>query len=442
MIATGFEGIVDYGTLEEMILGQCMKETEEFDRARAMGVEASCFVENTDNGLIWEAMCKVADCGTALDMWNISLELPDTFEYAVKLSSIWTRSPYTQNVSPYVKKLMASRWKAKAIARVNDLQHSLGSAQSLDIDQLTSQISSLSDELPKDAPTDDKPDHFAATIDLAFKDIEEQIIRAQTGGTAGIPTGITGLDTEIYGFQKGSFYIVGGRPGMGKTSLACHFALHSALKGYKTLYMTLEMPQKQIAKKFLSNLSKVNGRVLNTGDMKESEIDRLMHAVRTFHALPLHIDDRAAKKLSTLTGKAKRMKRTKGLDLLVIDYVQQVCDDSQKYTSRQQELTKITSEIKYLALSLDIPIIGLVQLNREADKGSVKLPRLSEIKDSGSIEQDADAVLFIHRESYFDPHKTGESIIVAKNRHGEMNTGVELRVDLATCFFADARDAH
>ncbi len=433
--------VVEYGSLEEMILGQCMKLTEEFDRARAMGVEASCFVESVDNGLIWDAMCRAADAGTPIDVWNVGLQITNDYGYMPRLNHIWMVSPYVQNVSPYVKKLMASRWKEKAMARVNDLQRSLGSTQSFDIEQLTGQISSLSDDLPKDAPIDDKPDHFAATIDLACKDIEEQIVRAQSGGTAGIPTGITGLDREIYGFQKGSFYIVGGRPGMGKTSLACHFALHSAIKGYKTLYMTLEMPQKQIAKKFLSNLSKINGRALNTGDMQEGEIDRLMHAVRTFHSLPLHIDDRAAKKLSTLTGKAKRMKRTHGLDLLVIDYVQQVSDDSQKHSSRQQELTRITSEIKYMALSLDIPIIGLVQLNREADKGIVKLPRLSEIKDSGSIEQDADAVIFIHREAYFDPSKSSDSLIIAKNRHGEMNTGVELRVDLSTCSFKDAHDA-
>ncbi len=235
------------------------------------------------------------------------------------------------------------------------------------------------------------------------------------GGLAGISTGLVDLDRKLGGLHKSDLLILAGRPSMGKTSLATNIAFNIArthkhgrlpdgtegsVEGGVVGFFSLEMSAEQLAARILSEAAEVPSELIRSGNMTEGEFRRFIEAAKDLQNCPLYIDDTPAVPISQLAARARRLKRTHGLDVLIIDYLQLVRPASAK-DSRVNEVSEITQGLKAIAKELDIPVIALSQLSRQVENREDKRPQLSDLRESGSIEQDADVVMFVFREEYY-----------------------------------------
>jgi len=277
------------------------------------------------------------------------------------------------------------------------------------------------------------------------------------GGLAGISTGLIDLDKKLGGLHKSDLLILAGRPSMGKTSLATNIAFNIAkayrrgrlpdgsegtVNGGVVGFFSLEMSAEQLAARVLSEASEVPSEQIRRGDMTEAEFRRFVEAAKDLEACPLFIDDTAAIPINQLAARARRLKRTHGLDVLMVDYLQLIRPATAK-DSRVNEVSEITQGLKAIAKELDIPVVALSQLSRQVENREDKRPQLSDLRESGSIEQDADVVMFVFREEYYkEREKPGEheldkmakwqeemerlhgkaEVVIGKQRHGPIGT--------------------
>lgn len=233
------------------------------------------------------------------------------------------------------------------------------------------------------------------------------------GGLAGISTGLMDMDKKLGGLHPSDLLILAGRPSMGKTSLATNIAFNvakaykrgtrpdgteGAIEGGVVGFYSLEMSAEQLAARILSEAAEVPSEQIRKGDMTETEFRRFVDAAKALEACPLFIDDTPSIPIAQLAARARRLKRTHGLDLLIIDYVQLVRGTAE---NRVQEIAEITMGLKAIAKELNIPVIALSQLSRQVENREDKRPQLSDLRESGSIEQDADVVMFVFREEYY-----------------------------------------
>ncbi|WP_375254377.1 replicative DNA helicase, partial [Yoonia sp.] len=278
------------------------------------------------------------------------------------------------------------------------------------------------------------------------------------GGLAGISTGLVDMDKKLGGLHKSDLLILAGRPSMGKTSLATNIAYNiaktykrgklqdgsdGAVDGGVVGFFSLEMSAEQLAGRILAEVSEISSHKIRQGDMTETEFRRFVDAAKQLESCPLYIDDTAAIPISQLAARARRLKRTHGLDVLIVDYLQLVRGTSE---NRVQEIGEISMGLKAIAKELNIPVIALSQLSRQVENREDKRPQLSDLRESGSIEQDADVVMFVYRGEYYVEREKPEDhnmeaiaawqekmsnlhgkaeVIVGKQRHGPIGT-VEL----------------
>lgn len=245
-----------------------------------------------------------------------------------------------------------------------------------------------------------------------------------------IPTGIGDLDRMITGLNRSDLIILAARPGMGKTSFALNIARSVACKSKKTVaFFSLEMSKEQLASRLLSTEALISGTKLRTGKLSEDEWSRLIPASDVLSKAELYLDDTPG---ITIPEMKSRLRRLHNLDLVIIDYLQLMAS-GRRIENRVQEISEITRNLKILAKEMNVPVITLSQLSRAAEKRDDHRPQISDLRDSGTIEQDADIVLFLYREGYYNKEKDGEQAaaavdmnsgecIVAKNRHGETNS--------------------
>lgn len=243
-----------------------------------------------------------------------------------------------------------------------------------------------------------------------------------------IPTGIGALDNMITGLNRSDLILLAARPGMGKTSFALNIARSAACKSKKTVaFFSLEMSKEQLASRLLSTEALVSGTKLRTGKLNQDEWNRLIPASDILKNAELYLDDTPG---ITITEMKSRLRRMRNLDLVIIDYLQLMAS-GRRIENRVQEISEITRNLKILAKEMNVPVITLSQLSRASEQRTDHRPQLSDLRDSGSIEQDADIVLFLYREGYYSDKSpdaapnadmnSGECI-VAKNRHGETST--------------------
>lgn len=241
----------------------------------------------------------------------------------------------------------------------------------------------------------------------------------------GIPTGIRDLDNTITGLNRSDLIILGARPGMGKTAFALNIARNvSVVSGKRVAFFSLEMSKEQLASRVLSSEAMVGGTKLRTGELSENEWTRLVEAGDLLSKADLYLDDTPGITVPEMKAKIRRLK---DVDLVMIDYLQ-LMNSAQRIDNRVQEISEITRSLKIMAKELNIPVVTLAQLARAGEKRQEHRPVLSDLRDSGSIEQDADIVLFLYRDAYYsneakspeEVDKNRAECIVAKNRHGEL----------------------
>lgn len=280
------------------------------------------------------------------------------------------------------------------------------------------------------------------------------------GKLSGFATGLTDLDERMGGLQKSDLIIVAGRPGMGKTALATNIAYNIAaeyvgepqpngtidtVSGGIVGFFSLEMSAEQLATRILSEQIEISSSRIRRGEINDAEFSKLAEAARQFERTPLYIDETGGLSIAQLSARARRLKRQRGLDVMVVDYIQLLSGSGRRSSeNRVQEVTEITTGLKALAKELNVPIIALSQLSRQVEARDDKRPQLSDLRESGSIEQDADVVLFVYREEYYlknsEPKNTDKpedvatwqqkmdaargraQLIIGKQRHGPTGT--------------------
>ncbi|ACL59500.1 replicative DNA helicase [Methylobacterium nodulans] len=306
---------------------------------------------------------------------------------------------------------------------------------------------------------------LTAAVDMAAKAYQRE------GRLSGIATGLSDLDAKMGGLQPSDLIILAGRPGMGKTSLATNIAFNIA-KAYagekqpdgtlKTVnggivgFFSLEMSAEQLATRIIAEQSGVASYKIRRGDIRPEDFYKITDAARDMQTIPFYIDQTGGISIAQLAARARRLKRQRGLDLLVVDYLQLLSGAARKGDNRVQEMTEITTGMKALAKELEVPIIALSQLSRQVEARDDKRPQLSDLRESGSIEQDADVVLFVFREEYYVKNKKPREgteeffaweaemnrvygkaeVIIGKQRHGPTGT-VELQFDAEITRFSN-----
>ncbi|TDW27847.1 primary replicative DNA helicase [Rhizobium azibense] len=312
-------------------------------------------------------------------------------------------------------------------------------------------------------------DAVALAIDMAA------VAKERDGGLSGISTGIHSLDSKMGGLQRSDLIILAGRPGMGKTSLATNIAYNiaaayegevqsdgsmKAKNGGVVGFYSLEMSSEQLATRIISEQTEVSSSKIRRGDINDADFEKLVACSMMMQKVPLYIDQTGGISIAQLAARARRLKRQRGLDVLVVDYVQLMTGSGKSNENRVQEITQITTGLKALGKELNVPIIALSQLSRQVESRDDKRPQLSDLRESGSIEQDADVVLFVFREEYyvknmeprdpadpkyaeweglFDKVKGTADVIIAKQRHGPTGT-VKLAFQAEFTRFADLAD--
>ncbi|MEP6843640.1 MAG: replicative DNA helicase [Pseudolysinimonas sp.] len=260
-------------------------------------------------------------------------------------------------------------------------------------------------------------------IDTAVDEIERA--RGRDGEMIGVPTGFADLDELTNGLHGGQLIIVAARPGLGKSTLALDFARSATIKHHMpTIFFSLEMGRSEIAMRLLAAESTIGMTTLRKGNMEQRDWDKLAHIRGQIADAPLYIDDSPNMTLVEIRAKCRRLSQKVGLKMVVIDYLQ-LMTSGKKVESRQQEVSEFSRALKLLAKELNVPVIALSQLNRGPEQRSDKKPALSDLRESGSLEQDADIVVLLHREDAYerDAPPTGEAdLIVAKHRNGRQDT--------------------
>ncbi|MGE0746996.1 MAG: replicative DNA helicase [Rhodospirillales bacterium] len=330
----------------------------------------------------------------------------------------------------------------------------------------TSQIESAEQRLYDLATTGEKDGGFQPFAEA----MRSAIVMAQAafqreGRLAGLSTGFRQLDAQLGGLHPSDLIILAGRPSMGKTALATNIAFSAAQAAVQdggcVGFFSLEMSADQLANRILAEVTRVPSNKVRNGELNQHEFDNLVIKSRELHATPLFIDDTPALTVSALRTRARRLKRQHGLSLIVVDYLQLIQGSQQvREFGRVQEISEITRGLKTLAKELNVPVIALSQLSRAVEQREDKRPQLADLRESGTIEQDADVVMFIFREEYYlgrrEPREGTEEhekwqeemgrvygraeVIVAKQRHGPIGT-VPLKFEASFTRFDNLDDA-
>ncbi|RTL52813.1 MAG: replicative DNA helicase [Bradyrhizobiaceae bacterium] len=291
------------------------------------------------------------------------------------------------------------------------------------------------------------------------------------GSLSGVASGLRDMDVKMGGLQPSDLIILAGRPAMGKTALATNIAYNVArawrgelqadgqmksINGGVVGFFSLEMSAEQLATRILAERTGISSSSIRRGGITENDFDKIRDHAIEMQNLPFHVDDTGGLSIAQLSARARRLKRQKGLDLLIIDYIQLLSGSGRRSDNRVQEITEITTSLKALAKELNIPIIALSQLSRQVESRDDKRPQLADLRESGSIEQDADVVLFVFREEYYLQNKEPKpgtpeyekwqlemslvhgkaEVIIGKQRHGPTGT-IKLQFDASVTRFAD-----
>ena len=450
---------------EQTILGSILANNEIFDEITDQLDESYFFdpIHRKIYKIIANLISKglLANPVTIKNFFNSKEELIEIggIDYLVKLTKVST----TKNQIKYYSQLLSDLYIRRQL--INISEETLEESKNKDLEiSGTNILENTERKLFEIAERGEFQRSF-----VTFKDALKETIDMATAaykndqGIVGVPSGLTDLDDRLGGLHKQDLVIIAGRPSMGKTALATNIAFNASLNIKKNnlktsvAFFSLEMSSEQLSTRILSEQSRIKSNDIRRGKINQDDFERFIEASKNLEMLPLHIDDTPAITISALSNRARRLKRKEGLDLIVIDYIQLMKSSGYRNESRVLEIAEITQGLKALAKELDVPVLALSQLSRQVEQREDKKPQLSDLRESGSIEQDADVVMFVFREQYYlekqEPkpgtaehvewqekmsqiHNEAE-ILIGKQRHGP--TGViKLEFESAFTKFKDA----
>lgn len=380
------------------------------------------------NQTIFKAMLELADKGQAIDPLTIRnlLDSRGEFEPAggmAYLTELVTAVPTSANIEYYAKNVADKAIARSVISNLTDSIAAVYNSESA-IDEI---ISKTEQSLINASSSRNKSSfkHIYDVIETAQVKIEERA--SMSSDVTGTPTGFHDFDKITTGLHEDNLIILAARPAMGKTALALNIAQNVAVKAKKAVAVfSLEMGSESLVERMLAAEGNVMSYHIRTGKLSENEWQRLIYAQAQLAEAKIYIDDTPGIRVTEIRSRARKLaQETGGLGLIVIDYLQLITGNNHK--NRQQEVSEISRQLKILAKELNVPVIALSQLSRGVEQRQDKRPVLSDLRESGSIEQDADIVAFLYREAYYDksddgPENNKVELILEKNRHGSLGT--------------------
>lgn len=423
--------------LEVMVLGLALRSEEDLHELLGSGLTPEHFSGEKPR-TAFKALQVALAANEPVDLVALAGKLGYD-QWSLWLVEATEAAPQTQSASHYARELKRKAWagaieaKADALRRLaNGLAWGDPGTAILEASQaLTEMVQDQAEAVPEPKTMSEA---LGSAIEKVRVACDESNHNPGETRLVGIPTGLTKLNAALRGFRPGAFYVLAARPGRGKTTLALNFTLTALQAGKKVLYFTDEMLADDLVTKLLAKKARVNSDKLESGDLTEEEIDRVFYATPKLNALPLLVHDTFDGSHALVMATIEKYWRRGQVDLVVVDYLQQLEIKGEKFHTRASELTQITRSLKRLALKLKIPLIGLAQVSRQGEGADT--PDLRHLKDSGSLEQDADAVLFLTKED--DPKPDGTTrLCIAKNRRGRGQVRFVVRFDADISSFSD-----
>lgn len=406
---------------EQAVIGSILTDPRSVaEAAEIVSADDFYYVQNRE---IYSAVMDLFNENSAIDFVTVSNKLSqhDKLEAAggiVYLRNAAANVPTTHHISYYseiIKEKSTLRNLIKSAVQISDMAY--------DGTDGSDNILQRSEQLLYDVAAGRESNDIVPIKNIMLTSYQTLVENSQSkGGITGLATGFDELNRRTGGFHGGELILIAGRPGMGKSSFAVNIAEYVAINDKNTVALfNLEMPKEQIVSRILCSQAMVNSIKMRTGDMDGDDWEKIGDVVNKIASSPIYIDDTATITVSQIRAKCRRLKQTRQLSLIVIDYLQ-LMQSGKRTDSRQQEISDISRSLKILAKELDVPVIALSQLSRASESRSDKRPMLSDLRESGAIEQDADMVMFLYRDEYYNKDSEDKNLaecIIAKHRSGE-----------------------
>jgi replicative DNA helicase len=405
---------------EESVIGAAMLSSDAANEALEL-LRPEDFYKPV-NQLIFEAIVGLFDGNQPIDAITVAdalrrTEKLDRIGGVSYLTSLLERVPTTSNIIYYagiVDETASRRRLMRAGSDVGTLAMQTDLPIEEVIDRAEAKVFAVAERQVGDGLIPVGP-----MLQQTLEKIEE--LGTRGADITGLPTGFRDLDKMLTGLQPANLMVVAARPSMGKSALTLNIAQHVAENGNPVAVFTLEMSREEVVTRLLSSMASVDSSRLRTGQLGPELWQKVVREASKLYEMPLYVDDSPDLTVTAIRAKSRRLARHKGLGLVVVDYMQLMQGPSRS-ENRQQEIAEISRSLKNLARELHIPVIAVSQLNRALEQRENKRPRLGDLRESGAIEQDADIVLFIYREEYYNPEKTDSlgiaEVNVAKHRAG------------------------
>ncbi len=408
---------------EQSLIGGLMQDNEAWDKVADLIVAHDFY--RKDHQLIFNAIAELAEDGHPCDVVTVSeflgnrsqLDAAGGLEY---LATLTNETPGAANVRAYAKILRERSTLRSLISAGNEISGNAYTTDGRTASELVDEAERMVFEIAEKGSRGKAG--FKSLKQILPEAVDRIDLLHQSGGDiTGIPTGFNEFDKLTAGLQPGDLVIIAGRPSMGKTTLAINIAENAAIGArIPTAVFSMEMPSQQLAFRMISSLGRVDQTHLRTGKFPDEDWSRINTAVQLMSDAPIYIDDSPGLSPTEIRARARRLKRESNLGLIVLDYLQlmQVHGNTE---NRATEISEISRSLKSLAKELSVPIIALSQLNRSVEQRQDKRPVMSDLRESGAIEQDADLIVFIYREEVYKPdtpRKGIADISIAKQRNG------------------------
>ena len=412
---------------EQSVLGGLMLDNEAWDQVSEIVAEDDFY--RHDHRMIFRAVAELARLTKPFDVitlseWMQDVGILDKAGGLAYLGALAKNTPSAANIKAYaqiVRERAVLRQLAQAGAEISDSVYNKGARNSEELlDDAERLVFNIADQGARGRRG------FSALKDLLVKAVDRiDTLFHLDNPITGVPTGYTDFDERTSGLQASDLIIVAGRPSMGKTSFAMNIVEHAAIKNKTPVAVfSMEMPGEQLAMRMMSSLGRIDQHRVRTGKLSDDDWPRLTSAVSLLAEAPIFIDDSPALTPNEVRARSRRLAREHGLGLIVIDYLQLMQVSGTK-ENRVTEISEISRSLKSLAKELKVPVIALSQLNRSLEQRPNKRPVMSDLRESGAIEQDADLIVFIYRDEVYNedsPDKGTAEIIISKQRNGPIGT--------------------
>lgn len=408
---------------EKSVLGAILRATGAIDEVAGALTPEDFYVPA--HQIVFRAVADLYHAQQPIDAVTISDVLQRSGDLeriggALFLSDLLDFVPSAANVEYYaevVAEHASRRSMMRAGAEINQLATSLEIEINAMLDLAEREVLAVADRRLGDG---------LELVGEQFNPVLEKLEELQTNGSAitGVATGLADLDKKLAGLQKGNLVVIAGRTSMGKSALATAIATHVGLQHGPVALFSLEMSRREVAQRILCSYGKIDSLKLKTGQVMEQNWSDLTQAAGDLYNLPLFVDEAAGVSVMEMRAKCRRLQRSQGLELVIVDYLQ-LMHGRRNPENRQTEIAEISRSLKGLAQELDLPVIAVSQLNRQLETRTDKRPQLSDLRESGAIEQDADVVILIHRDERYNDESKERGIaqlMIAKHRSGP--TGV------------------